>query len=182
MVESGLIRTSWKRLLQKSQRFESFRVRGHRIKQIIKNRGIIIIIMYDFKFNPLYKKKIYQMKTPLKMYLNVLNNKSLIYKENKKASGIYCWTNKINGKLYVGRSENITNRMYYYFSLKPFKSEILEYCNIKDLIKREQFYIDLLNPNYNIYNALPCKRYNTIFSTCEAAIQNKLNKQKNHPK
>lgn len=132
------------------------------------------------------------MKTPLKMYLNVLNNKSLIYKENKKASGIYCWTNKINGKRYVGRSENITNRMYYYFSLKPFKSypgliyndinkyginsfklEILEYCNIKDLIQREQFYIDLLNPNYNIYNALPCKRYNTILAP--AKLPSKIN-------
>ena len=28
--------------------------------------------------------------------------------------------------------------------------EILEYCDSKDLIKREQYYIDLLNPEYNI--------------------------------
>jgi group I intron endonuclease len=28
--------------------------------------------------------------------------------------------------------------------------EILEYCDSKDLIKREQYYIDLLKPEYNI--------------------------------
>jgi len=31
-----------------------------------------------------------------------------------------------------------------------FNIEILEYCDSKDLIKREQYYIDLLNPEYNI--------------------------------
>jgi group I intron endonuclease len=31
-----------------------------------------------------------------------------------------------------------------------FNLEILEYCDPKDLIKREQYYIDLLNPEYNI--------------------------------
>ena len=31
-----------------------------------------------------------------------------------------------------------------------FILEILEYCDSKDLIKREQYYIDLLKPEYNI--------------------------------
>ena len=31
-----------------------------------------------------------------------------------------------------------------------FTLEILEYCDSKDLINREQYYIDLLNPGYNI--------------------------------
>ena len=28
--------------------------------------------------------------------------------------------------------------------------EILEYCDAKDVLKREQYYLDLLNPEYNI--------------------------------
>ena len=31
-----------------------------------------------------------------------------------------------------------------------FTLEILEYCDLADLIKREQYYIDLLKPEYNI--------------------------------
>jgi len=30
------------------------------------------------------------------------------------------------------------------------EGEILEYCDLADLIKREQYYIDFLNPEYNI--------------------------------
>lgn len=30
-----------------------------------------------------------------------------------------------------------------------FKLEIIEYCNSKDLIEREQFFIDMLKPEYN---------------------------------
>lgn len=31
-----------------------------------------------------------------------------------------------------------------------FKLEIIEYCELSVLIEREQYYIDLLNPEYNI--------------------------------
>jgi group I intron endonuclease len=31
-----------------------------------------------------------------------------------------------------------------------FKLEILEYCDSKDLLKREQYYLELLEPEYNI--------------------------------
>ena len=34
--------------------------------------------------------------------------------------------------------------------LSKFTLEILEYCDSKDLICREQYYIDLLKPEYNI--------------------------------
>jgi group I intron endonuclease len=40
----------------------------------------------------------------------------------------------------VGRGEGFSK----------FSLEILEYCNIEDLLKREQYYIDLLKPEYNI--------------------------------
>jgi hypothetical protein len=36
----------------------------------------------------------------------------------------------------------------YYYS--NFSLEILEYCDLVDVIKREQYYMDLLKPAYNI--------------------------------
>ena len=34
-----------------------------------------------------------------------------------------------------------------------FQLDILEYCNKEDLLKREQYFIDLLKPGYNILNS-----------------------------
>jgi group I intron endonuclease len=36
------------------------------------------------------------------------------------------------------------------YGYSAFSLYILEYCNEEDLIKREQYYFDLLEPNYNI--------------------------------
>lgn len=36
------------------------------------------------------------------------------------------------------------------YGLENFKLEILEYCNSDILLKREQYYIDLLKPEYNL--------------------------------
>ena len=36
------------------------------------------------------------------------------------------------------------------YCYSKFKLEILEYCLRKDVIKREQYYIDTLKPEYNI--------------------------------
>jgi group I intron endonuclease len=82
---------------------------------------------------------------------------------------VYRWVNKLNNKTYIGSSIDFTTRLYKYYSLKHliknktpihnalvkygysnFKLEILEYCNINDAILREQYYLDNLNPEYNI--------------------------------
>lgn len=84
-------------------------------------------------------------------------------------SGVYKVTNKINGDFYIGSSNNIFRRRREHFR-KNFRTqsksilvnailkygrdnfifEILEFCDNEKLIEREQFYIDLLNPKYNI--------------------------------
>lgn len=110
---------------------------------------------------------------PLVSYSNADKNKSIIYKENKNISGIYRWNNLITGDSYVGSALNLTNRLSKYFSpiflkrniLKSksrinnsllkygynnFSIDILEYCEPNVLIKREQYYLDTLNPEYNI--------------------------------
>jgi group I intron endonuclease len=97
-------------------------------------------------------------------------------------SGIYKWTNSLNGKSYVGSSISLHRRIQEYFnperSLRELKRgesmlykslmkygylnftlEILEVLDIAELssvearlllLTREQHYIDLIDPEYNI--------------------------------
>lgn len=110
---------------------------------------------------------------PVVSYSNADKDKFIIYKENKNKSGIYRWNNLVTGDSYVGSALNLTNRLSKYFSpiflkrniLKSksrinnsllkygynnFSLDILEYCEPSVLIKREQYFIDTLNPKYNI--------------------------------
>ncbi len=96
---------------------------------------------------------------------------SIIIKDNKNKSGVYRFTNKLNGNFYIGSSVNLSRRFTNYFSLSyisnvknhltisralikygysNFELEILEYCGVPELLKREQHYIDNLSPIYNI--------------------------------
>jgi group I intron endonuclease len=110
------------------------------------------------------------MKLP--KYNNAEICKDKILLENKNKSGIYKFTNLINGKRYIGSSENLSNRLSFYYSpfkinsalqqsksyicsaiikygLKYFSLEILEYCEPSKLLIREKYYIDL-GAEYNI--------------------------------
>jgi group I intron endonuclease len=106
-------------------------------------------------------------------YTNADIDKSRIYEENRGKSGIYRWNNLITGKSYVGSSIYLSNRFSIYYSLTSLKRklnkgssaiysailkygysnfslDILEYCESNVLISREQYYIDLYKPKYNI--------------------------------
>lgn len=108
------------------------------------------------------------MVKPIIVYNNADVDKLNILAENKKA-GVYRWVNKISGKTYIGSSTNLRVRMYTYYSLRSlaesnrlidrallkygfsnFSLEILEYCDGSEAIAREQYYLDLLKPEYNI--------------------------------
>jgi group I intron endonuclease len=122
---------------------------------------------------------------PVKAYINVDTQRREILAENKGKSGIYKWTNKINGKTYIGSAINIPERLCHYYSKKhmetqlkmgrsaifsgilkhgiaKFKLEILVYCSQKKCIKLEQKYFNLLKPEYNLLktagSCLGCKR------------------------
>jgi group I intron endonuclease len=83
------------------------------------------------------------------------------------------FTNKQNGKKYVGSAVDLYKRLSFYFSTKAlenslknnqsfiynallkdgysnFSLDILEYCSIEELLKREKHFIDLVIPEYNI--------------------------------
>lgn len=109
----------------------------------------------------------------VKYYYNPYSNRIEIFKENRNKSGVYCWYNISNKKLYIGSSINITNRLYCYFSYKYLENEILKsqsliyrsilkydyihfdliilkYCNTNELLYWEQYFIDKIIPEYNI--------------------------------
>jgi group I intron endonuclease len=107
------------------------------------------------------------------IYVNACADKSKILKENINRSGIYRWINKINGKSYIGSSVSLSSELsiYYYLSTlkrkkgsiiiyrallkygySNFSLSILEYCESNVLIEREEYYINLLKPKYNMKN------------------------------
>ena len=140
------------------------------------NHGKRVPIQKYFKFNNIFMKNLYRRFYSVpsdpnieKYYEYAYLMKKSIIKENKDKSGIYKITNKLTNDIYVGQSINLGNRFTKYFNLSylnnrdtlviyralikygysNFSITILEYCNISDLTKREQYYMDKLNPKYN---------------------------------
>lgn len=90
-------------------------------------------------------------------------------------SGIYQISNITNNKSYIGSTKNLNSRKHsHFFHLKTNKHHnphlqasynkygfsafifnILEICDLNNLILREQYYVDKLKPEYNI--RLKCK-------------------------
>jgi hypothetical protein len=108
------------------------------------------------------------MKLP--KYHSIDTEKLQILSDNLGKSGIYCFTNTINGKRYLGSSNNLRIRLLQYFNTNyllrntcmpicwallkhgysNFSLEILEFCKSEYLLIREKHFIDLLKPAYNI--------------------------------
>jgi hypothetical protein len=107
---------------------------------------------------------------PVRKYLDTVTQKADILKENEGKSGLYLFTNKVNGKKYVGSAANLRIRLMQYFNPKyldrknymyisrailkhgvcNFSLAILEYCDPSLCTVRESFYISSLKPEYNI--------------------------------
>jgi hypothetical protein len=116
----------------------------------------------------------------VKKYTNITESEFYNIKtEYKNIPLIYAWYNTINGKLYVGKTLNITNRFKKYFSnhyLENHKNKmaicaallfyghskfniyILELCDLniskQDLSLKENYWYEQIKPSYNIQKIL----------------------------
>jgi len=101
---------------------------------------------------------------------NLITKKSYVgsAKSIRGRFSIYYSTNSIERKLAEGSSAIYSAILKYGCYAENFSIDILEYCDISALIEREQYYIDLLQPEYNILKIayslllgwwnLPCKQ------------------------
>lgn len=92
----------------------------------------------------------------------------MIYGIKKNTCGVYLITNKLTGEQYVGASVDIPSRLSTHFGRdakkypwrkfyqditklgrESFTWRVLEECSKEQLLEREQFWYDKLNPTYN---------------------------------
>lgn len=107
--------------------------------------------------------------SPILTYNNAEELKSLIFKENLNKSFVYRWTNKVNGKTYLGSTSNAKSRLQTYYdnytlnliNMPIYKAilkyghsnfilDIIEYCDSAETIQKEQYYLDRFDFDYNI--------------------------------
>jgi hypothetical protein len=98
---------------------------------------------------------------------------SIIRNKNKNKVGVYRLVNRINNKSFIGYSENLGERLSYYFSISSklahktvkmtpivkaiqeyglinFNVEILTYCNPSELGDKTVYYVQIYHPEYNV--------------------------------
>jgi group I intron endonuclease len=88
----------------------------------------------------------------------------------KETCGVYIITNIVNGKRYIGSSKNIFNRLrdhiwdlnsnrhinshlqnsWNKYSENNFEFGILCLCQEEERLDQEQFFVDMINPEYNL--------------------------------
>jgi NADH-ubiquinone oxidoreductase chain 3 len=119
--------------------------------------------------------------SPERIYRNADTDKVKILIENKHKAGVYRWTNTQNGKSYIGSALDLKFRFIQYYNINhlidnncmlicralvkygysKFRLEILEYCDEKIRIERENYYLNLCQPKYNIVkqaNSMPSRK------------------------
>ena len=120
-------------------------------------------------------------------------------------TGIYKIENKINGKFYIGSAVHFSNRKsdhfrrlklnthknihlqnsYNKYGKDNFVMILIERCEKEDLPVREQYYIDSLNPDYNICTKVEGRWGLTHTEEVKSKISNsvkKYHKEKGHSK
>jgi len=119
-----------------------------------------------------------------------------IKRKELQFNGVYCIINIVNNKKYVGscaakdfiymrlmhHKKDLENkkhcniklqRAFNKYGIENFIFEILEICVPENCIKREQYYIDLLKPEYNIAKIAG----NTLGRICSEETRQKIRKK-----
>jgi len=133
---------------------------------------LFILLKFNYIEDTIKYNNIYLIAvTPIISYYNADQDKLDILQDNKFKSGVYRWIHNDSGRSYVGSSVSLTNRFYWYYNLKVilknssvsiiarallkygysgFSLKILEYCDPDKCTEREQYYLDQIQPEFNI--------------------------------
>lgn len=88
------------------------------------------------------------MKTGIYQIINLLNNDIYI---GSAARSLYSRWRQHKSDLKLNKHRNIhLQRAYNKYGKDNFIFEVIEYCESEKCIEREQYYMDLLKPRYNI--------------------------------
>lgn len=110
----------------------------------------------------------------------------------KGKSGIYMWTNKLNGKKYVGSSVDLKRRLLEYYNVNRLLNEdsmpinvallkygyhnfsltILDICDIVNLMSREKHFFEVYSPEYNILKTPGSPSRGSGWKHSEATVEN----------
>src|ERR1700722_7840346 len=105
-----------------------------------------------------------------RIYFSPLSEKFDISLENRNQAGVYALICRVTNKFYVGSSINLAHRLLDYmqpaylaqktnrpilraivkYGLINFVFIVLETCSKTDTLEREQYWLDLLEPKYNL--------------------------------
>lgn len=132
----------------------------------------LAFVSSEFPIEPSNITLLLSSTVPIKVYFNAELDKERIILDNKNKAGVYQFINLLTGNSYVGSSTNLSRRFGEYFNYNYISSPtrnksiiyssiisngyfnfsiiILEYCEIKDTLNKEQFYIDVIGPTMNI--------------------------------
>lgn len=128
----------------------------------------------------------------LAVFYDADKDKLDILKYTKNKAGIYMWTNKLNGKRYVGSSINLKRRLLEYCNVNRLLKEesmpinvallkygyhnftftILELCDADSLISRESYFFEVHSPEYNILKTPGSPSRGSGWRHSEATIEN----------
>lgn len=128
----------------------------------------------------------------LAVFSDADKDKLNILKYVKGKSGIYLWTNKLNGKKYVGSSVDLRRRLLEYYNVNRILNEkgmpisvallkygytnfsltILEICDKDSLMSREKHFFEVYSPEYNILKTPGSPSRGSGWKHSEATIEN----------